>query len=73
MLVTSVVHDEADPETIDMVAVTGEGAWTVTTPLLPQVFTGAGDITAAVFLASLLRIRRRRPRWAERRPWSTAS
>ena len=52
---TSVVHDEATPETIDMVAVTGEGAWTVTTPLLPQVFTGAGDLTAAVFLASLLR------------------
>jgi pyridoxine kinase len=55
VLVTSVVHDEAKPGTIDMVAVTGEGAWAVTTPLLPQVFTGAGDITAAVFLAWLLR------------------
>ncbi len=55
VLVTSVVHDEATPETIDMVAITGEGAWAVTTPLLPLVFTGAGDLTAAVFLALLLR------------------
>lgn len=54
VLVTSVVHDDAAAETIDMVAVTGEGAWVVTTPLLPQVFTGAGDLTAATFLASLL-------------------
>ncbi len=55
VLITSVVHDEADAGTIDMVAVTDSGAWTVTTPLLPQVFTGAGDITAAIFLANLLR------------------
>ncbi len=55
VLITSVVHDEAGPGTIDMVAVTDTGAWTVTTPLLPQVFTGAGDITAAIFLANLLR------------------
>lgn len=55
VLITSVVHDEASPDTIDMVAVTEAGAWTVTTPLLPQVFTGAGDITAAIFLANLLR------------------
>ena len=54
VLVTSVVHDQAATETIDMIAVTGAGAWAVTTPLLPQVFTGAGDLTAAVFLASLL-------------------
>jgi pyridoxine kinase len=55
VLVTSVVHGEASPDTIDMVAVTDAGAWAVTTPLLPQVFTGAGDITAAIFLANLLR------------------
>ncbi|GAA2104610.1 pyridoxal kinase [Microlunatus panaciterrae] len=54
VLVTSVVHDAADQDTIDMIAVTGEGAWSVTTPLLPQTFTGAGDITAAMFLAHLL-------------------
>ena len=40
-----------------MVAVSGEGAWQVTTPLLPRTFTGAGDLTAATFLASYLRTR----------------
>ncbi len=54
VLVTSVVHDDAAPETIDMIAVTGDEAWSVTTPLLPQPFTGAGDLTAATFLAGLL-------------------
>lgn len=54
VLVTSVVHDAADEGTIDMIAVTGEGAWSVTTPLLPRTFTGAGDLTAATFLAQLL-------------------
>ena len=55
VLVTSVVHEAAEQGTIDMIAVTGEGAWSVTTPLLPQTFTGAGDLTAATFLAHLLR------------------
>lgn len=54
VLVTSVVHDGAAAGTIDMIAVTGAGAWSVTTPLLPRVFTGAGDLTSAVFLATLL-------------------
>jgi len=57
VLVTSVVHTDAEPGTIDMVAVSGEGAWQVTTPLLPRTFTGAGDLTAATFLASYLRTR----------------
>ena len=38
-----------------MVAVDGSGAWSVATPRLGQTFTGAGDLTAAVFLAHLLR------------------
>jgi pyridoxine kinase len=54
VLVTSVVHEAAVGGTIDMIAVTGEGAWSVTTPLLPRTFTGAGDLTAATFLANLL-------------------
>lgn len=54
VLVTSVVHDEAEPGTLDMIAVTGDGAWSVTTPLLPRTFTGAGDLTSAMFLAHLL-------------------
>ncbi|GAA1850285.1 pyridoxal kinase PdxY [Microlunatus capsulatus] len=57
VLVTSVVHTDAEPGTIDMVAVSGEGAWRVTTPLLPRTFTGAGDLTAATFLATYLRTR----------------
>ena len=55
VLVTSVAHDAAEQDSIDMIAVTGEGAWSVTTPLLPQTFTGAGDLTTATFLAHLLR------------------
>ena len=55
VLVTSVVHEDAEPRTIDMVAVSGEGAWRVSTPLLPRTFTGAGDLTAATFLAQYLR------------------
>jgi pyridoxine kinase len=54
VLVTSAVHTEAAPQTIDMIAVTAVGAWSVTTPLLPRSFQGAGDLTAAVFLARLL-------------------
>jgi pyridoxine kinase len=55
VVVTSVVHGDAEPGTIDMVAVSGAGAWYVRTPLLPQAFTGAGDMTAATFLACYLR------------------
>jgi pyridoxine kinase len=54
VLVTSVVRGDGQPETIDMVAVDGDGAWLVTTPRLPQTFTGSGDVTAATFLATLL-------------------
>ena len=35
-----------------MVAVDADGAWLVTTPRLPQTFTGSGDVTAATFLAT---------------------
>jgi pyridoxine kinase len=54
VLVTSVVP-AGDPGTVSMIAVTGDGAWSVTTPAIPQTFTGAGDVTAATFLARLLR------------------
>ena len=57
VLVTSVVREDAQPGTIDMVAVDAGGAWLVTTPRLPQTFTGSGDVTAATFLASLLEMR----------------
>ena len=57
VLVTSVVRQDAPPDTIDMVAVNADGAWLVSTPRLPQTFTGSGDVTAATFLASLLGLR----------------
>jgi len=54
VLVTSVVHPDAAPHTVSVVAVTKEGAWSVTTPELPQSFNGAGDLMAAMFLAQVL-------------------
>ena len=42
VLVTSVVRRDGPPETIDMVAIDADGAWLVTTPRLPQTFTGSG-------------------------------
>ena len=55
VLVTSVVLADADQTTMAMFAVDGLGAWSVVTPRLRPTFTGAGDLTAAVFLAHLLR------------------
>jgi pyridoxine kinase len=55
VLITSVVRRDGPPGTIEMVGVDGEGAWLVSTPRLPRTFTGSGDLTAAIFLASLLR------------------
>ncbi|MFT4083554.1 MAG: pyridoxal kinase PdxY [Nocardioides sp.] len=52
VLVTSVITD--DPHHLDLVAVSEDGAWTVTTPLLPISPNGGGDVTAAVFLSHLL-------------------
>jgi pyridoxine kinase len=54
VLVTSVRHEAAPEDTIDMVVVDAEGAWSVTTPALPQTFQGAGDLAAALFLVHLL-------------------
>ena len=54
VLVTSVQASVAVADTIDMVLLTADGAWSVTTPALPQAFDGAGDLTAALFLAQLL-------------------
>ncbi len=55
VLVTSVVTDTTDDDSLTMLAVTGEGAWQVTTPRLDRTFTGSGDLTAAMFLAHWLR------------------
>jgi pyridoxine kinase len=53
VLVTSVLHDEVPEGSLDMVAVSDEGAWAVTTPLLPISPNGCGDVTAALYLAHL--------------------
>ena len=53
VLVTSVL-DENEPDEMSMIMVNADGAWQVRTPLLREKFTGAGDLTAAVFLGGLL-------------------
>ena len=55
VLVTSVLTDTTADDELTMLAVTGEGAWQVVTPRLDRTFTGSGDLTAAMFLAHLLR------------------
>ena len=55
VLVTSVLTEETPQDQVDVVAVSEEGAWSVRTPLLPISPNGCGDVTAAVFLAHLLR------------------
>ena len=51
-LVTSLA---AEPDRITMLAAGPEGSWAVETPRLPVVLNGCGDVTAALFLAHLLR------------------
>jgi pyridoxine kinase len=53
VLVTSVLRPDRPDGTIEMLAVTGEGAWTVGTPRLPLKANGSGDLTAALFTAHL--------------------
>ena len=53
VLVTSVLHTESAPDSLDVVAVSDAGAWVVTTPLLPISPNGCGDVTAALYLAHL--------------------
>ena len=53
VLVTSVDRTDRAEDTIEMLAVVGDGAWLVTTPRLPLKANGSGDITAALFTAHL--------------------
>lgn len=53
VLVTSVERVDRPEDTIEMMAVTGDGAWIVQTPRLPMKANGSGDITAAMFTAHL--------------------
>jgi pyridoxine kinase len=51
VLVTSVQGGAVAPDEIGMVAVDASGAYLVRTPRLPLSVNGAGDVTAALFLA----------------------
>jgi pyridoxine kinase len=55
VLVTSVLTEETPEGSVDLLAVSDEGAWRTRTPLLPIAPNGGGDVTAALFLAHLLR------------------
>ncbi|HET6166362.1 MAG TPA: pyridoxal kinase, partial [Marmoricola sp.] len=54
VLVTSVAHADQPEDTIELLAVTPAGAWTVRTPRLAMHANGSGDVTAALFSAHLL-------------------
>jgi len=54
VLVTSVLTERTPVDSIQMACVSDEGAWVVTTPMLPMTVRGGGDVTAAVFLAHTL-------------------
>jgi pyridoxine kinase len=54
VLVTSFLRPDRPDDTIELLAVTGEGAWTVRTPRLPMKANGSGDLTAALFTAHLM-------------------
>ena len=51
VLVTSVERPDRPENTIEMLAVTDQGAWIVQTPHLPMKANGSGDVTAALFTA----------------------
>jgi len=56
VLLTSLEHEETPPDSIDMAVVSEQGAWFVRTPkfALDPAPNGAGDLTAAIFLAQHL-------------------
>jgi pyridoxine kinase len=55
VLVTSLDAAPAKPDQMTMLAAGPDGAWAVETPRLPITLNGCGDVTAALFLAHLLR------------------
>jgi len=59
VLVTGLRHDATRAGEIELLAVTGDEAWRLITPLLPcdPQPNGAGDLLAALFLGHYLRVR----------------
>lgn len=54
VLVTSVIAEDTADGFLEVVAVSDDGAWAVTTPQLPIAPNGCGDLTSALYLAHLL-------------------
>lgn len=54
VLVTSVLRPDRPEDTIEMMAVTPDGAWIVQTPHLPLKANGSGDVTSALFSSQFL-------------------
>jgi pyridoxine kinase len=54
VLVTSVQRADRPAGTVEMLAVTDDGAWIVQTPQLPLKANGSGDVTSALFTAHFL-------------------
>ena len=55
VLVTSVERPDRPENTLEMLAVTTDGAWSIQTPKLPLKANGSGDVTAALFTAHFRR------------------
>ncbi|UOQ61026.1 pyridoxal kinase PdxY [Leucobacter rhizosphaerae] len=55
VLVTSVQRPDRPEDTLEMLAVTDAGAWSIQTPRLPLKANGSGDVTAALFTAHIRR------------------
>ncbi len=56
VLVTSLLHSATPEDTIEMLAVTNDGGWVTSTPMLDldPAPNGAGDVVSAIFLGRLL-------------------
>ena len=54
VLVTSLLRNDSDPNTIEVLAADKESAYLISTPQLPLSVNGAGDATAAIFFAHWL-------------------
>ncbi len=56
VVVTSLMREDAAPDTIETLAVTDHGAWLVSTPLIPlePPRNGTGDVIAALFFGHYL-------------------
>lgn len=57
VLLTSLHSAETPADAIDMLASGPDGMWRVRTPKIDRYFTGAGDVTAALFFTHYLRSR----------------